>query len=330
MYADHESEQRGSIGASVAIGSDHETLALVELVNGRHYRDGGDLLFAKSALGDGSETESVGEMTWDGTSFRVDRLSIDVPAGPAPTSVTFRDLGTPASFVLFDVVFEFAPGKVCPFDARGGGVPLSELGGLVRVRDRVRLSQALRQMETGVAASSDLDEARGEALTFVAVLTAATLEMGAERSMHRVQLDLSRQLEALDCPKKIALQARKTAESMLNPILEKWDASATKKIDSALAYVGRNFALPLTDASVAQELDLSTSHFRFLFKQVTSRPFHQYLLAVRLERARVLLAEGLSVGEAAEAVGFRGLSHFSRAFSRRFAMSPSQARRAVQ
>ena len=69
-------------------------------------------------------------------------------------------------------------------------------------------------------------------------------------------------------------------------------------MDRALTLVDRNFAKDLTDAAVAQQLGLSTSHFRFLFKQATGQPFHKYLVSLRLEKARRMLVEqGLPVGD---------------------------------
>ena len=100
-------------------------------------------------------------------------------------------------------------------------------------------------------------------------------------------------------------------------------------MDKALAYVERNYARSLTDAAVARHLGLSTSHFRYLFRQATGQPFHKYVIAARLEKAHQLLMEmePASVGTIAKAVGFAGLSHFSRAFTQRFNASPANVRR---
>ena len=79
---------------------------------------------------------------------------------------------------------------------------------------------------------------------------------------------------------------------------------------------------------MAQQLGLSTSHFRYLFKQATGQPFHKYLVSLRLEKARRMLVEqGLPVSTVAKAVGFSALSHFSRAFAQRFSVSPTSLRR---
>lgn len=97
-----------------------------------------------------------------------------------------------------------------------------------------------------------------------------------------------------------------------------------------MAIVERHYAKDLTDAMVAAQLGLSTSHFRFLFRQATGHPFHKYVVALRLEKAKQMLIEQeIPVSQIATAVGFTGLSHFSRAFTQRFSASPSHIRRAA-
>jgi two-component system response regulator YesN len=107
------------------------------------------------------------------------------------------------------------------------------------------------------------------------------------------------------------------------------NAYTDRLMDRALSYIDRNFAKPISDAVIAEHVGLSTSHFRFLFKQATGQPFHKYLIAARLERAHQMLLtlDATSVGAVAKAVGFVGLSHFSRAFTQRFSVSPANVRK---
>jgi AraC-like DNA-binding protein len=241
----------------------------------------------------------------------------------------FHDLNTPASFVLLGLEFAFELAKGCPFHAKGGGIPLRDLGSIIRVGDRVRLHAALAQLERAVLATDDLDEARGEALTFIAIVTAATLEMGGSRTMHRVQLEAARRLDALSDRAALAREARRIVEDTASLLLPTDEGPNDPIIDRALNLIDRNFAKDLSDMDIAGELGLSTSHFRYLFRKATGLPFHKYLIGLRLERARqMLLQEDLPVSEIAEAVGFSGLPHFSRAFSQRFSVNPSTLRRA--
>ncbi|MEZ0327164.1 MAG: helix-turn-helix domain-containing protein [Fimbriimonas sp.] len=327
LYAGKSEESGGTLGASVQLLEDKEPVFRVDLLNGRHYSDAKDLRPLERTNGDGTSLLTVGEL--DGS--RVDLLSIDVPAGLNPRLLRIKDLGSPASFLIFDVFVEHAPASGCPFGSKGGGIALSEIPSIVRLGDRVKFSKALDQLERSLLTTQELDEARGEALTFLAMVTAATLEMGGSRGMHREQLQAAREFDRIEDPSKLAETARRRAEEISASSFKEQQSPSSYLVDRALALVERNYARDLNDATVADQLGLSTSHFRYLFKEATGQPFHKYLVSLRLEKARQMLVEGdLSVSEVARAVGFAGLSHFSRAFAQRFAVSPTHLRRTAE
>jgi len=321
-------ESRGTLGATITVGDDHEPISKLALVCGRHYTDASDLREIHRLTGDGASIETVGKCDLNGLDCRVDQLTFDVPPDSKLASIRFRDLGTPASFVIFDVLYEFAPVGTCPFKSRSGGVALAELAAVVRVGDRVTFRRALDQLEDAILKTTDLDEVKGECLTFVAVVVAAMLEMGGARAMHRVQLDAARKLDSLRSADEIVRETRVIVETMMASLSGATGSPSSILVDRALSMLNRNFAKNLTDTTVAEQLNLSTSHFRFLFKEVTGQPFHKYLIGLRLEKARRLLLEAnMPVSEVASAVGFNGLAHFSRAFTQRFSVSPTSLRR---
>jgi AraC-like DNA-binding protein len=327
-FAELKVEAAGTLGASVQILNEGDTLFRLDLVQGRHYSDAADLNIVERVNGDGSSVKTVGTAEIDGVSYRLDQLSIDLPDMAGVRALVFRDLGSPASFALLGVHVEVEQPRGCPFHSKTGLIPLREVAAIVRVGDRRRYSRALQQLEGGIRNADDLDEARGQALTFLAVVTAGILESGGSREMHRVQLEAARRLEKLETVEEIAAEAVEECERIADPIFSSPDSPSAHLVDKALAIVERNYAKNLTDSVIAQQLGLSTSHFRYLFKQATGNPFHKYVIAVRLEKARLMLLEqGLPVSQVAAAVGFTGLSHFSRAFTQRFKASPTSLRR---
>lgn len=216
----------------------------------------------------------------------------------------------------------------CPFHPQTGGIGLSDIAGIVRCGDRVRMSLALDQLSRSLVRTEELDEARGEALTFLAMVTAATLEMGGSRAMHRVQLDAAREMERLETSHEIAVASRRIVEGIVRPLTDPTLTHTQMLIDRALQILEKHYHKDLTDDMVARELGLSTSHFRHLFREATGQPFRKYLIAVRLEGARRMILEGdAPISEIALDVGFTGLAHFSRAFAQRFGVSPSSLRR---
>jgi AraC-like DNA-binding protein len=327
QWAQREHEGPGTLGATLLLQAGDEVRFRLDLLNGRHYSDASVIDLEASLSGDGLFRESVGSLAIDDRLVRLDCVTIDIPETGFVDTFKLRDMGSAASFAICEIAFVFEPAAGCPFHSKGGGVSLSELGAVVRIGDRLRLQRAIRQLESSLLREQDLDEARGEALTFIAVLTAATLELGGSREMHRVQLEAARQFDQLETVEDIARAALAVVEQIVAPLFAEPSSPSARLVDRALALVDRNFAKPLNDAEVAEQLGLSTSHFRFLFKEATGQPFHRYLIAMRLEKARKLLIEhGMPVSEAAKAVGFTNASHFSRAFAQRFKVSPTRVR----
>ena len=86
--------------------------------------------------------------------------------------------------------------------------------------------------------------------------------------------------------------------------------------------------LPLEEIAAAAHL--SPFHFSRLFKKLTGAPPHAYLAALRVARARVLLAEtDLSITEIATRVGYASSSHFAKAFRQVTGLSPRAYRAAI-
>lgn len=84
----------------------------------------------------------------------------------------------------------------------------------------------------------------------------------------------------------------------------------------------------LTQAGVARQMGVTAAYLSAVFKKAMGVSMTQYLAAIRLERARELLAEeGVEVFRAAELVGYSDEYYFSRCFKKYYGISPSQARR---
>lgn len=81
----------------------------------------------------------------------------------------------------------------------------------------------------------------------------------------------------------------------------------------------------LCNASLAQNARISESYLRKLFRQKYRTTPKQYILELRIQKAKLLLSEDLaSVAEVAERCGFSGVYHFSKAFKARTGSSPTQ------
>ena len=83
---------------------------------------------------------------------------------------------------------------------------------------------------------------------------------------------------------------------------------------------------PLTLAELAQEAGVSVRHFSRAFSATTGMPPHQYILRQRVERARVLVSQGVPLAAVAQQVGFSDQSQLSRTFRRFTGRSPTAFR----
>jgi AraC-like DNA-binding protein len=96
------------------------------------------------------------------------------------------------------------------------------------------------------------------------------------------------------------------------------------QISKALHRMHADYSDSLDVETLARESGMSVSTFHHNFKSVTSSSPLQYLKAIRLHKARLLMVnEGLGAGVAAGRVGYESPSQFSREFKRFFGSSPA-------
>ncbi len=109
---------------------------------------------------------------------------------------------------------------------------------------------------------------------------------------------------------------------MLRQLLQQ-DSTASR-ISKTIATLRSNFRSNIAVAELAMDCGMSLSSFHEHFKTVTATTPLQYQKELRLLEARRLLsAGGVSVAAAAYEVGYESPTQFSREFSRKFGLSPS-------
>lgn len=96
-----------------------------------------------------------------------------------------------------------------------------------------------------------------------------------------------------------------------------------RQIVRAKLYMEVHYASPIRLDQIAEEAFFSKFHFIRLFKLLYGLTPHQYLTKVRIEKARLLLEENISVSEVCFLTGFESLASFSLLFKRQTSFSPS-------
>jgi len=114
------------------------------------------------------------------------------------------------------------------------------------------------------------------------------------------------------------------------------EAPRPVRIHGGLAAVAKRRVLEMIDAALdarltietlAREVGLSPAHFARAFKETLGRAPHQYLLALRLERARRLIeTSNASLSDIAQRTGFADQAHLTRLFKRAFGRTPVRSR----
>lgn len=105
------------------------------------------------------------------------------------------------------------------------------------------------------------------------------------------------------------------------------DSSQPFQLRHALEFIEDSFTRDLDMSEIAGVAGVSMSHLHLLFRKHCGTSPIQYILQLRLEDARELLANtNLSVKEICAAVGFNDMKNFCTAFKRRNKLTPTQYR----
>ena len=99
-------------------------------------------------------------------------------------------------------------------------------------------------------------------------------------------------------------------------------------IDSAKEYILKNFTNELTVSDIAKAVNLSPSYFSKVFKESTALSPYDYLLSVRLDKAKELLINSdIPISEIAYRCGFNSTSNFIYFFKKETGLSPLKFRK---
>ncbi|MBU2963448.1 AraC family transcriptional regulator [Citreicella sp. C3M06] len=96
------------------------------------------------------------------------------------------------------------------------------------------------------------------------------------------------------------------------------------EVARAIAYLSTRLNEPVTIDDMAVQVGMSRAVLHRKFKQATTMSPIQFVKSMRLNKAAMKIAAGMSVSEAALDVGYVSPSQFSREFKRLYGQSPRQ------
>jgi len=98
-----------------------------------------------------------------------------------------------------------------------------------------------------------------------------------------------------------------------------------KVIERTKDYIQEKYAENLSLERVAREAGVSACYLSKLFKKEEGINFKQYVIKIRMEKAKFLLGEGkLNIGEVARACGYSEAGYFCRIFKQYWGMLPKE------
>ncbi len=90
------------------------------------------------------------------------------------------------------------------------------------------------------------------------------------------------------------------------------------------AFIKQHYMEPITVEEIAGDIGLDRRHLTRVFKKRYSVTIKEYIVEVRMKKAKSFLEQGYSVSEAAFMSGYTDAFGFSKLFSKKEGMSPSQ------
>lgn len=111
-----------------------------------------------------------------------------------------------------------------------------------------------------------------------------------------------------------------------NSIPEKRDV-----VEEAKKYMSKNFTRNVSLNEISERFFINPYYFSQLFKKKTGENYQNYLIHLRVDRAKKLLEEtDLKIYEICELVGYTDINHFNKLFERVIGIKPSEYKKGIE
>lgn len=115
------------------------------------------------------------------------------------------------------------------------------------------------------------------------------------------------------------------AEKDKKPVTEARQHYHDELLEKILSYIDETIYEPISVADVCQNFSMSRSSLQILFNENLNQSPKKYISELKLEKSRQLISEGrYTISEIALMLGFNSIHYFSRAFTQKYNMAPSE------
>lgn len=159
----------------------------------------------------------------------------------------------------------------------------------------------------------------------------STQELLSIGQYEEMTMEIKRSMAACEDYRQLKHRVSEIILKIIACIEEKKSNKNQMIISKCKKYIEEHYPEELSMESIAQKFFFNPSYFSNLFKNYAGIGFSEYLLKVRLKKAKELLRDtDWKVYEIAIKVGYRDPGYFNRLFSREFGIAPDEYRRMVE
>lgn len=180
-------------------------------------------------------------------------------------------------------------------------------------------------------ASGDLEIIKAKLYEFSAFLSRSAVEAGAPLAALTEIVKKSARflLENIDF-QELCSATIEIMENFIDVVYEsRRKRSSNVHLVNAIRYIHAHYAEELDLETLARNVYVSPYYISHLFRSEMGTTFSDYLTKIRLDNAKRLLMEGLSVEKTAELVGYADGNYFIKIFKKFTGVTPARYRRSV-
>jgi two-component system, response regulator YesN len=174
---------------------------------------------------------------------------------------------------------------------------------------------------------ADLKHARVPAYRLLPLMTSLQAELdrlcGAVARLHVPPVERARSWPELE---RWLVDLREQAHKVISR--QPYSEGVVRGVLKAVRIVSDELDQPITAQDMARRVSMSRSYFSQCFRDITGRPFNDYLRHARIDRAKeYLLHTDLPIHTVAERTGYADEKYFSQVFREQAGLLPSEFRR---
>ncbi|WP_178021415.1 AraC family transcriptional regulator [uncultured Paenibacillus sp.] len=154
----------------------------------------------------------------------------------------------------------------------------------------------------------------------------ALMEMGSKPQVDKIFAELHLEMQRIESIEEAMAWFKKKLFHWLES-MESDRSDHAGLMSHVLEYVNANYDREISLGGIAAELQLNIAHLSRLFKKSTGKNFMDYLIDLRIERAKQMLTDSAeTVQRIGEKVGYVNTQSFIRIFKKNVGVTPGQFR----